>query len=187
MHKASILLAAFALAAGCGSEPSTTESTPDLKVQHSTPAEHQGLAAARAATARFHRFDVAHKAGYDFLFMDMCMVDQSGHNLGGMGYHYVNTDLLDDKVDVNSPEAVLYEPGKNGQLRLVGLEYVIPAAAWTSPEPPELLGQQLKLNAFGLWALHVWIWKRNPSDIYADWNPDVNCENAVAVRAGGRH
>jgi hypothetical protein len=82
---------------------------------------------------------------------------------------------------------VLYEPGTNGQLRLVALEYVIPAAAWTSPEPPELLGRRLTLNSFGLWALHVWLWKRNPSGLYADWNPEVSCEHAGAQRSGGSH
>jgi hypothetical protein len=39
------------------------------------------------------------------------MADASGANRGAMGYHYVNTTLLDDKLDVNAPEAVLYEPG----------------------------------------------------------------------------
>ena len=180
MRKTSLLVAALVLAA-CGDEPATTEAT-GLRPSTAS-AEHQGLATARAATARFHRFDVAHDAGYDFLFMDMCMEDAGG--AGGMGYHYVDTGLLDATLDVARPEAVMYEPGTNGQLRLVGLEYVIPAAAWTSPTPPRLLGRDLVLNGFGLWALHVWIWKNNPSGIYADWNPDVSCENAGSARAGG--
>ena len=96
-----------------------------------------------------------------------------------MGYHYVNTQLLDDKLDVANPEALLYEPEANGQLRLVAVEYVIPKAAWTSPNPPELFGQKLVLNAFDLWALHVWAWENNPSGIYANWNPRVNCDNAA--------
>jgi hypothetical protein len=186
-------LAAAALTTGCGGEaPAITESAAaaGLQARAAGPAELQGLAAARAATARFHRFDVADEAGYDFLFMDMCMEDGGG--AGGMGYHYVDTRLLDAELDVAHPEAVMYEPGTNGQLRLVGLEYVIPAAAWTSPNPPELLGQQLTLNAFDLWALHVWIWKDNPSGIYADWNPTVSCANAGAVTSrtaaeGGHH
>lgn len=183
MRTTPLYLAAFVLAAGCGDQPAATES---IVLQPSAAhAEHQGLAAARAATARFQRFDVAFDAGYDFLFLNTCMEDGGG--AGGMGYHYVDTQSLDATLDVRHPEAVMYEPGPNGQLKLVGLEYVIPATAWTSPEPPELLGQQLKLNGFGLWALHVWIWKRNPVDLYADWNPDVSCAYAGATRAGGHH
>jgi hypothetical protein len=97
-----------------------------------------------------------------------------------MGYHYVNTNLLDDKVDVANPEALLYEPGPNGQLNLVAVEYVIPKAAWTQADPPTLFGKSFKLNAFNLWALHVWVWENNPSGLYADWNPRVSCDNAGA-------
>jgi hypothetical protein len=181
MQRQLLLAAGLVLAAACADQPTSAATDAQLRPGLSS-AEHKGLAAARAATAGFHRFDVAHAAGYDFLFMDMCMEDTE---LGGMGYHYVNTALLDASLDVSQPEAVMYEPGSNGQLRLVGLEYVIPAAAWTSSEPPELLGQQLTLNGFGLWALHVWIWKNNPSGIYADWNPTVACDNASAGRTGG--
>lgn len=186
MRRTTLLIAALALTGSCGDRPNVTESITGPEAA-ALRAEHQGLAAARAATADFHRFAAAAAAGYDFLFMNMCMVDESGADLGGMGYHYVKTGLLDASLDVTRPEAVLYEPGTNGQLRLVALEYVIPAAAWTSPEPPELLGRQLTLNSFGLWALHVWLWKRNPSGLYADWNPEVSCEHAGAQRSGGSH
>jgi hypothetical protein len=121
---------------------------------------------------------VAKDANYTFLFMNMCMVDESSAKAGGMGYHYVNTDLLDGKVEVDKPEALLYEPEANGQLRLVAVEYVIPKAAWTADTLPRLFGQQLKLNAFDLYALHVWAWENNPSGIYASWNPRVTCDNA---------
>jgi hypothetical protein len=143
-----------------------------------TVAENRDLATLHAATARFHRYEVAKDANYTFLFMNMCMVDESPAKAGGMGYHYVNTDLLDGKVEVDKPEALLYEPEANGQLRLVAVEYVIPKAAWTADTLPRLFGQQLKLNAFDLYALHVWAWENNPSGIYASWNPRVTCDNA---------
>jgi hypothetical protein len=186
MRRTAQLLAAIALLGGCGAEPTATPSLADLQPR-AAAVEHSDLARVRAATARFHRFDVAKGAGYTFLFMNMCMVDESGAKRGGMGYHYVNTDLLDNKVDIATPEAVLYEPGPNGQRRLVALEYVIPKAAWESEDPPELLGRQFKLNAFDLWALHVWVWKHNPSGMYADWNPLVTCEQAPAVSPVARH
>lgn len=187
MRQNALLVTAIMLLGGC-SEPTTASRTAErLELRGAPPAEQQGLAAIRAATARFHRFDVADKEGYDFLFMNTCMVDQSGADRGGMGYHYVNTALLDGQVSIATPEAVLYEPGPNGQLRLVALEYVIPKSAWTNPNPPVLLGQEFKLNAFDLWALHVWVWKQNPSGMYADWNPDVNCDNAATASAAAHH
>lgn len=123
----------------------------------------------------FEDFDASQAAGYTFLFMDMCMEDQSSAQLGGMGFHYVNAALLDASVDVSTPEALLYETGDDGELQLVAVEYVIPRDAWTSQSPPTLFGRPFTLNAFDLWALHVWVWKDNPSGVFADWNPAVSC------------
>jgi hypothetical protein len=186
MRRNTILVAGIALLGGCSDPPTASKTAAGLEHQRAGAAEQQGLAAVRAATARFHRFAVADEEGYDFLFLNTCMVDGSAADRGGMGYHYVNTALLDGQVSIATPEAVLYEPGPNGQLRLVALEYVIPKSAWTHPDPPVLLGQELTLNAFDLWALHVWVWKRNPSGMFADWNPNVNCDNA-AVSAVAHH
>jgi hypothetical protein len=173
MKRTALLIVTLATVTACADEPVMTEAATTAEVRGATAAEHQGLAAARRATARFHRFEEAQAADYTFLFMDMCM-DNPG--VGGMGYHYVNVEaLLDPTLDVTRPEAVMYEPGPNGQMRLVGLEYVIPADLWTSPTPPTLLGQELELNDFDLWALHVWIWKNNPAGIFEPWNPDVSC------------
>ena len=36
-------------------------------------------------------------------------------------------------------------------------------------------------------ALHVWLWKDNPSGLYADWNPAVSCQHAASVAAGRHH
>ena len=36
-------------------------------------------------------------------------------------------------------------------------------------------------NRYGIppfWALHIWIWKYNPSGLFAPYNPHVSCENA---------
>ena len=184
MTRTALLLTALTLLGACADPAPTTTTAATIRPQAAPSLEKTGvddnrdLATLREATARFHRFDVAKQANYTFLFMNMCMVDQSPKQLGGMGYHYVNTDLLDDKVDVAHPEALLYEPGSNGQLNLVAVEYVIPKAAWTQADPPRLFGRDFKLNAFDLWALHVWVWENNPSGLYADWNPRVSCANA---------
>lgn len=177
MRRTSLLLLGVALLAGC-TEPATTGSlapSDPAAIRTATVAEQKDLAELRAATGRFHNFQTAKDAGYTFLFMNMCMADQ---NLGGMGYHYVDPQLLDDKVEVDKPEALLYEPQANGQLKLVAVEYVIPKSEWKNANPPELFGQKLKLNAFDLWALHVWVWQDNPSGLYANWNPTVTCANA---------
>jgi hypothetical protein len=171
-----------ALLAAC-TDPATTGAFSAANVEASaikaSASENKDIATLHAATARFHRYDaVAKQAGYTFLFMNMCMVDESPDRAGGMGYHYVNTELLDGKVEVDKPEALLYEPEANGKLRLVAVEYVIPKDAWHADTLPRLFGQQLKLNAFDLYALHVWAWENNPSGIYASWNPRVNCDNA---------
>ena len=177
----------------CSDEPTAAARAPSAAPQaaaaasRAAAAERQDLATLRAATARFHRYEVADAAGYSFLFMNACMADVSGADRGGMGFHWVNAALLDGTVDVATPEALLYEPGPEGQRRLVGVEYVIPQSMWRGSEPPRLFGRDFTLNAFGLWALHVWVWKHNPSGLYADWNPRVSCEHAPAVAAGAHH
>jgi hypothetical protein len=194
MRRTALLLAGIALVGGCDNQPTTsTDATARIQPRAaavtaaSGASEQRDLAALRAATARFHRFDVAHDAGYTFFFMNMCMVDGSAAGLGGMGEHYVDTRLLDGMVDVATPEALLYEPEPNGKRRLVAVEYVIPKDAWQGDDPPELLGQQFTLNAFDLWALHVWVWERNPSGLYASWNPRVTCDHAGAASVAAHH
>lgn len=186
-----VLGTTMVLSAACGDEPTTTRSVTPVRSRPvpvtlskaGDASALQDLARLRAATARFHRFEVANdpnQGNYTFLFMNMCMTGATGANVGGMGYHYVNTTLLDGHVDVETPEALLYEPEKNGKLRLVAVEYVIPKAAWTSDEPPVLFGQSFKLNKFDLWALHVWVWEDNPDGLFADWNPRVSCQYAAS-------
>ena len=96
-----------------------------------------------------------------------------------MGYHFANFDiLLDGVVDPLLPEALLYEPRKNGQLRLVAVEYVIPGAFLPpTAAPPVLFGQEFQYNEGDqVWALHVWIWRHNPNGMFAGWNPRVSCD-----------
>ena len=182
MRRSSLLLLGFALLGGCTEPVATGTMSPQdeaAAIKGSSVSENKDLATLHAAKARFHQFEAAKDARYTFLFMNMCMVDQSPAKEGGMGYHYVNTDLLDDQLDVANPEALLYEPESNGRLKLVAVEYVIPADAWHHDYAPELFGQKLVLNSFNLWALHVWAWENNPSGIYKSWNPRVNCDNAA--------
>jgi hypothetical protein len=133
------------------------------------------LAQLKRRTARYERFDVAVRAGYDSQITP-CM-EQEGD--GGMGFHYGDTDLINDIVEPLKPELLLYEPQKNGRLRFVAVEYIVPFDAWTAAEPPAIHGIPFHRNeGFGLWVLHVWIDKHNPSGIFMDWNPKVSCRFA---------
>jgi hypothetical protein len=111
----------------------------------------------------------------------------SGPDHGAMGIHYINLDLvMDGEIDEMNPEALIYEPSNTG-LRLVGVEYIVDAAAWMSnpkhTAPPMLEGQAFQLvaspNRFGLnpfFELHVWAWRDNPQGSFVDWNNQVSCE-----------
>jgi hypothetical protein len=135
------------------------------------------LAQVRAATARFHRTQAAQAAGYGLVpGLDNCFDKPS---VGGMGYHYINTGILDLTVDELQPEAMVYTPGPNGILQLGAVEYIVPAQAWdaTYSQPPTLFGQTFELNpTLGVYSLHAWIWKENPSGMFSDWNPKVSCK-----------
>ena len=151
-----------------------------------------GLSAARAGTAPFHRIDAAQAAGYTVEVIDLngfaCIDDIQGHT-GGMGIHFLNPGLLDGNVDEATPELVIYEPTKNGEMRLVAVEYLVLKSAWEAAHPgapaPTLFGRPMELvpagNRYGLpdfYELHAWIWKNNPLGMHNDWNPTVTCAYA---------
>jgi hypothetical protein len=143
-------------------------------------AEHRLLAHIRRATSHFHHVKTAQAVGYA-QFLDC--VDEPGE--GAMGMHFVHGELISDTVlDPLLPEALMYEPRPNGQLRLVGVEYIVFQEAWDAAhaKPPTLLGQQFHLvpspNRYGVpafYELHVWVWRHNPSGLFNDWNPRVTC------------
>ncbi len=135
------------------------------------------LAALTRVTAPFHRFDAARAAGWSTRITG-CMSDPVE---GGMGYHYGNTELIDGEVRPDAPELLLYEPQKNGQMKLVAVEYIVPLTEWHDSEPPKLFGQPFHINEeFEVWVLHVWLWQTNPSGFFHDWNPTVSCRWAAS-------
>jgi hypothetical protein len=157
-------------------------------------AGNTGLSDARAATAQFHQIDAARAAGYTVEVADLnnvtCIDDSAGHT-GGMGIHFLNPSLLDANVDESTPELVIYEPTKNGGMRLVAVEYLVVKSVWDAAHggagaaAPRLFGQPMELvpagNRYGLpdfYELHAWIWKNNPLGMHNDWNPDVSCAHA---------
>lgn len=136
------------------------------------------LAEIRQATAQFHQTEAAQTAGYDLVpGLDHCF---ESPGVGAMGYHYIDTDLLDLELTVTQPEAMVYAPGPNDQLMLAAVEYIVPAEPWNeagNTQPPTLLGRQLHLNAeLGVYVLHAWVWQNNPAGTFEDWNPRVSCD-----------
>ncbi len=179
--------AAFAVAALLGLMLSACDNSPAVMAPEEAAFSHtinqlrtaefnQQLAALRRLTAPFHNFEKAVEAGYG-VQITPCWYHRE---LGAQGYHYGNPALITDgTVSLLEPELLMYEPQRNGQLRLVGVEYIVPIALWQGEDPPSLLGQEFHRNeALGLYALHVWLWRHNPAGIFADWNPMVSCRFA---------
>ena len=129
----------------------------------------------RSANDRFRDVSVALAEGYAPI---PCA---SGVGGGAMGIHYVNAKYLkDDGLDVAHPEAVMYEPGADGELTLIAVEYI------TTKGPAQLEGHLFNFtgapNRYGLppfYELHVWAWKANRTGTFADMNPDVSCDAAT--------
>ena len=135
------------------------------------------LAELRRLTAHFHDLEDAMEAGYS-VQVTPCL-ELAG--VGGMGFHYGNPAFINNStVSLLQPELLLYEPQKNGRLRFVGIEYIIPFDQLPSTAtPPTLLGQSLHADLVnGLWALHVWVGRENPTGMFEDWNPQVSCQFA---------
>jgi hypothetical protein len=137
------------------------------------------LARLRSVIAPFHNFEKAKDAEYTAPLTG-CMVDEK---LGGMGFHYGKGSAIDATVNPLEPEALLYEPEENGKLRLVAVEFLVPYALVSRDGPaPRAFGQDFVRNdVFELWTLHAWIFKHNPAGMFADWNPEVNCDAVPAA------
>jgi hypothetical protein len=143
---------------------------------------HDELDAAARATAPFKDLATAQAAGYTVRVADVHGIEciaQPG--AGTMGVHYLNPSLLDGTIDATKPELLVYEP-RNGHLTLVAVEYLVFVSDWEGAHRPSLFGVPFGLtaepNRYGLppfYALHAWLWKRNPSGIFSPWNPQVSC------------
>ena len=144
---------------------------------------NQLIAATRAATAKYHDVDAALADGY--IQGSPCV---SHPTLGTMGFHYVNPAMIGDpSLDETKPEVLLYEPKANGELKLVAVEYLVPAMG----PRPSLFGQAFENGPplptpngmVPTYALHAWVWQPNPTGMFSAFNPSVSCENAPAPTA----
>lgn len=125
------------------------------------------VAAARKGTAQYHDIDVALADG--FVQMSPC-VRRAGN--GTMGFHYELASRIDLNIDPAEPEVLLYLPNDDGALELVAVEYAYPNVGVV----PSLFGQQYHYSAArNRYELHAWIWRHNPTGMFENWNPNLNC------------
>lgn len=130
------------------------------------------IATLQRVTARYHTLNAA--LADDFVLLHPC---EARGDEGPVGTVYINiARLMDGVIDPESPDALIYEPTRNGDLRLVGVEFAIPTALWTGAELPTFLGATFQSEPeFGVFALHAWVWRTNPNGLFAETNPRVSC------------
>lgn len=160
--------------------PAAAQSMHDHNAQ-GQPSSSKLVRLVRNATQQFLDVNNAGPAGYGPAFG--CV---AGPDHGAMGIHYVNGGFVGDgEIDVNHPEALIYEP-LGDKRKLVGVEFIVDAATWLATHdnaPPVLEGQLFNLvnkpNRYNLepfFELHVWAWRDNPNGAFVDWNNRVSCE-----------
>jgi hypothetical protein len=139
-----------------------------------SPAIRSEIEELRKGTSPFHDLKAAQAAGYPTA-TPTCVDDSS---MGGMGRHYFDRAIYDDKLEIARPEILIYAPGRNGEPdQLVAVEYVVPFRLLPSTsKPPRLFGQELRRHEeFKYWYLHVWAWKKNKAGLFSDWDPSIRC------------
>jgi hypothetical protein len=146
------------------------------------------LARTKRALDKYQSVDAAKADGYAPASpCEATPVDADQSSYGGtMGFHYVNGAVMQSGVlDPAKPPILVYAPTKDGGLELVAAEYFKPDAdqnTATDDDRPTLFGRAfdgpMNGHAPGMpihYDLHVWLWKHNPSGLFAPWNRDVTC------------
>lgn len=171
--RAGVTLGALLPLLACGSDtplPSEADA-PALIEAGESAARQPGLQHLVRMSARYHSTTQAEKAGYQSTHE--CVAHPA---LGGMGVHWVNFGLVDPVYDPLQPETLVYEPQPNGRMKLVAVEYIVVDAGQPRPS---LAGQLFDIGGAPLpvphWTLHVWLWRDNPSGMFAPFNPSVTC------------
>jgi hypothetical protein len=157
-----------------------TGAAPASAADRPTADQNRIYASIRAATAAYQ--DIERALADGFVRGSECVVSPAG----GMGFHYINPGRIDGTLEVARPEALLYEPQKNGRLRLVAVEHIIVAALWQGDGTPMLGSRPFDDHTapgssgppFPHYQLHSWIWKHNPAGMHTPYNPNVHCNYA---------
>jgi hypothetical protein len=170
MVVASIVLAACADRAPVAPDRQTAASA---RFETTVPAEENTtLATLRRATSRYHDLQAAIADG--FVFLHGCEVREEG---GPVGTVYVHPQrVMDGAIDPSLPDGLIYEPTGTDSPRLVAVEMAVPLATWTTPQAPTFLGATFQReDEFGVFGLHIWLWRDNPKGLFAETNPNVTC------------
>jgi hypothetical protein len=176
----------------------------------SAPNADPDLGEVRAATARFQDVRQAEKEGYVRDPGNMCITaEMMGQpaKVGAMGIHYFRPDLLGittppnprvngngTHTDFRTPSVLIYEPQKDGSLKLIAVENLVFRWAWREQghaEPPSFRGVKYEMMEddprtpvdeahmfVPHYDLHVWLWRDNPNGTFAPFNPNVSCAAA---------
>lgn len=133
--------------------------------------------------------------------------------LGAMGIHYFRPDLLGitappnprvdgtgTHTDFNQPAILIYEPQADGSLELVAVENLVFIKAWEAAghkAAPTYQGKSFdkmvddpatpvdEAHMFEPhYDQHVWLYRDNPSGIFAQFNPSVSCAFGTTQMAG---
>ncbi|MCL6698402.1 hypothetical protein LZ496_06350 [Sphingomonas sp. NSE70-1] len=133
--------------------------------------------------------------------------------LGSMGVHYFRPDLLGitappnprvsgtgTHTDFNKPAILIYEPQADGSHQLVAVENLVFIKAWEAAgnkAPPTYQGKSFdkmednpatKVDEAHMFEphydLHVWLYRDNPSGMFAQFNPNVSCAHGSTQMAG---
>jgi hypothetical protein len=143
----------------------------------------------KAALAKYQSVDAAKADGYAMASPCEFFPGGAGNassDEGGMGIHFVNNAIVQSGKNLpTKPPILVYAPAAGGGLQLVAAEYFKADAdqnVKTDPDRPTLFGRAFDGPMLGHapgmpihYDLHVWLWKHNPSGVFAPWNPDVSC------------
>jgi hypothetical protein len=159
---------------------------PSLAASEDTDDADVTIAELQEKTAKYQDVDRALKDGY----VAPTRADGSLICVPGMGYHFVNrSDVLDEdppEVGIKGhplkPEAMLYERGENGELKLIAVEWIVRYEGQATPVLPgqpdaQFAGPMARHEPWmpTHYDLHAYIWKTNPSGTFAQFNTAVTC------------
>lgn len=168
-----------------------------------TDAPGPSLEEVRAATSRYQSVDAALADGYTRDPLDVCETAYylgELQDLGAIGVHFFRRDLLGvdetnemaTRLDVEGihddflrPALLVYEPQPDSTLQLVAVANMVNAQAWEQAghrDPPSFgevpfvyTPDDPTTGYPAHYHLHMWLYRDNPSGMFAPYNPAVTC------------
>lgn len=87
----------------------------------------------------------------------------------GMGVHYINYGIIDDKVKISQPEALVY--ARDGDdLRYLGVEYLATTEFSLFNHHAHYIAE------LDLYGLHAWFFERNDEGKHAEFHARVDAD-----------